>query len=148
MTRDDASLRSIMVMMMMMVVMVMASGSDHNPRGPAIGVMVVMMMVVTPHHDKLRQFNVRWRHGSGFIDRLQQRRGVRDRLQQVGEGTRPQHVARCRTRSGLSGIECSERRRRSQKSSDLLVHRFSSSDVSPSTLPAVGNAGIGRWFRW
>jgi hypothetical protein len=93
-------------MVMMVVVVVVASGSDHDPRGPAIGVMVVMMMMVTTHHDKLRQFDIRWRHGGGFIDRLQQRRGVRDRLQQVGEGTRPQHVARGWTRSGLSGVEC------------------------------------------
>jgi hypothetical protein len=94
------------MVMMMVVVVVVASGSDHDPRGPAIGVMVVMMMMVTTHHDKLRQFDIRWRHGGGFIDRLQQRRGVRDRLQQVGEGTRPQHVARGWTRSGLSGVEC------------------------------------------
>jgi hypothetical protein len=93
----------VMVVMVMVVVMV-ASRSDHDPRdNPAIGVVVVMMMVVviTTHHDQLRHFDIRWRRGTGFVNSLQQRRGVRDRLQQVGEGIRPQDVARGRTRRSL-----------------------------------------------
>jgi hypothetical protein len=120
---DDARRRSIVVVVVMMVVM--ASGPEHDPRDdPAIGVMVVVVMMVTTHHDKLRHLDIPRRRRSGFVDRLQQRRGVRDRLEQVGEGIGPQDVGRRRTWNGrgLGGTECSERRHRSQKSCDLLFH--------------------------
>ncbi len=45
---------------MMVMVMVMAAWPDHDPRNEAaIGVMMVMMMMVATHYDKLRHFQVR-----------------------------------------------------------------------------------------
>src|SRR5258708_29580408 len=124
-------------MMVMMVVMVMTVSARHDddagrliiPIISAISVVVVMMMVMV-ELGKLNVF-VRRRGRRGFIDRLQQRSRVRDRLEKVGEGIRPQNVgwSRTRGRRGLRGIECPERRHRSQKSSDLLVHFLSSNSM-------------------
>jgi hypothetical protein len=124
--------------MMMVVVMVMIPAVSRRYHDDArsiasIGMMMVVMMVVLTDVE-LRQLDVfvRRRAGSGFVDRLQQRCGVRDWLQQLGERIRPQYIARGRTRRrrGLSGVECPERRYRSQKSSDPLFHIFSSSTVT------------------
>src|SRR3979411_441970 len=77
-----------------------------------------------------------------FIGGLQQRGGIRDRLEQLGKGIRPQHVGRGRTWSwrSLSGIECSERSHRSQKSSDLLFHILLQLTCRRAQYPTVGNA--------
>jgi hypothetical protein len=101
---------------MMMVVMVMMMPAH----------VVVVMVVVMTHHDQLRQFDVGLRGGRGLVDDLQQRRRIRDRLEQAGEGVRTHDVGRDRHRRGLSGAQGPERRHRPQKSSDLLIHRFSS----------------------
>src|SRR5258708_19189207 len=126
------------VMMVMMVMTVSARHDDDAgrliiPIISAICVVVVMMMVVVVVMVELGKLNVfvRRRGRRGFIDRLQQRSRVRDRLEKVGEGIRPQNVgwSRTRGRRGLRGIECPERRHRSQKSSDLLVHFLSSNSM-------------------
>jgi hypothetical protein len=117
----------VMVMMMMAV-----SGHDDDP-GPITiiivsAILAVVMMVVVVMMIELGELHISVRRlgRRRFIDSLQQRSRVRDRLQQVGEGIRPQNVARGRTRRwrGLSGIQCPERRHRSQKPSDLLFHFF------------------------
>jgi hypothetical protein len=120
---------------MMVVVMVMVaavSGHDDDP-GPITRVIVsailavVMMVVVMMVMIELGELHISVRRldRCGFIDSLQQRSRVRDRLKKVGEGIRPQDVARGRTWRwrGLSGIQCPERRHRSQKPSDLLFHK-------------------------
>ena len=78
------------VMMVMVVVMIPAvpiTGGNNNPRSsPIIAVMVVMVMVMMmvlykelSHSD--------FRRASGFIDSPQLFHSIRNRLQQVGEGT-------------------------------------------------------------
>ena len=119
----------VMVIMMMMAV----SGHDDDP-GPITIIIVsailavVMMVVVMMMMIELGELHISVRRlgRRRFIDSLQQRSRVRDRLQQVGEGIRPQNVAWGRTRRwrGLSGIQCPECRHRSQKPSDLLFHFF------------------------
>ena len=108
----------MVVVMVMMVVIPAVSRRHHDDARSiaSIGMMMVVMVVLTDV--ELRQLDVlvRRRAGSGFIDGLQQRCGVGDRLQQLGEGIRTQYIARGRTRRrrGLSGVECPERRHRSQ----------------------------------
>jgi len=76
---------SIVVVMMMMVVVSVAM-RHHDNHGPAP--MAVMMVVVVMVME-LRELDVvcrrRW---FAFIDRLQLRLGVWDRLQQIGERIR------------------------------------------------------------
>jgi hypothetical protein len=75
----------VVVMMMMMVVVVSVAMRHHDNHGPApMAVMMVVMVVM-----ELRQLNVvRRQRRFAFIDRLQLRLGVRDRLQQIGERIR------------------------------------------------------------
>ena len=111
---------------MMVVVMMVPARRYHDPgNDPAIGVvMVVVMMVMKLHHLDIA---IRRRSRRRLIDGLQHGRSIRDRFQKVGERTGPQHVGRRRTdRRGLGGIERPERRHRSQKSGDPLFHGFSS----------------------
>src|ERR1700682_809601 len=135
--------------MMVMVVMVITTISGHHDDAGAIpliaisaieAVMMVMMMII--ELSKLDIF-VRRRSRPGLIDCLQQRSGVRDRLEKGGEGIGPQDIGRGRTWNwhSLSSVECSERRHRSQQSSDLLFHILLHS-MSPGALPGVCNAGI------
>ena len=57
------------------VMVVMASGPEHDPRDdPAIGVMVVVVMMVTTHHDKLRHLDIPRRRRSGSPSRTASRR--------------------------------------------------------------------------
>jgi hypothetical protein len=119
----------MVVMVMMMVVPVaMRHHDDHRPT-PVVMVMMVVVMV------ELGELNIVFsgRRLTLFVDRLQHRFGVRDRLQQIGEGIRLQDVCRRRSWCSLGGVQCSERRHRSQKSSDLLVHKVSSKAHSPGT---------------
>jgi hypothetical protein len=117
----------------MMVVMVMvATISRHHDDGPIPApttVMVMVMMVVI-----LCELDIFIRRGDRprFIDRLQQRRSIRNRLKQVRKGICPQNIGRGRTwnRRRLSSVECSERRHRAQKSSDLFFHIFFSNDFA------------------
>jgi len=70
-------------MMVMVMMMVAAMRQDHDDGRPPPHVVVVVMVVMM----ELGELNVvlrRLRRGL-FIDRLQQRLGVRDRLQQIGE---------------------------------------------------------------
>lgn len=72
---------------MMVVVMMMmpaAMRQDHDDRRPPSHVVVVVMMMVVVELGELNVVLRRLRRGL-FIDRLQQRLGVRDRLQQIGE---------------------------------------------------------------
>ena len=137
--------------MMVMVVMVITTISGHHDDAGAIpliaisaieAVMMVMVMMMIVELSKLDIF-VRRRSRPGLIDCLQQRSGVRDRLEKVGEGIGPQDIGRGRTWNwhSLSSVECSERRHRSQQSSDLLFHILLHS-MSPGALPGVCNAGI------
>jgi hypothetical protein len=131
--RAIASVAVVAVMMVVMMVVMMPETRRHHHDAWPIGVMMMVMVVMMgADHDELRQRDVRWPGRRGFIDRFQQSRRIRDRLEQVGEGIRPQDVARggTRGRCSLNGIHCPERRHRSQKSSDLLIHMFSSSGVS------------------
>jgi hypothetical protein len=126
-------------MVVMMMVMVMVTARRYHDPGDvtAIGVMVVMMvMVITADADNdLGQLDIRVRRlgRRRFIDGLQQFGRVRDRFEQVGEGIRPHHVCRGRSRRSLSGVHRPERRYRSQKSSYLLIHRISSNEQLPVT---------------
>jgi hypothetical protein len=134
-----------MVVVVMMVMMPIARDDDD-----AVAVrmmMVVVMVVITADADNdLGQLEVRVRGlgRSGFVDGLQQFGRVRDGFEQVGEGIRPHDVCRGRSwrRSGLSGVHCPERRHRSQKSSYLLIHKFSSNEHC-----AYRNAADPGWFR-
>src|SRR6202165_5691790 len=134
------------IVVMVVVMITTISGHHDDPRAipliaiSAILAVVMVMMVVVIELGKLDIF-VRRRSRPGFMDRLQQRSSVRDRLQPVCEGIGPQDVGRGRTwnRRGFGAGECSERRYRSQKSSDLLFHTLS---------PRVTFAGcITRWWQ-
>jgi hypothetical protein len=118
----------MMVMVMMVVPVAMRHHDDHRPT-PVVMVMMVVVMV------ELSELNVvlSGSRRTLFIDCLQHRLGVRDRLQQIGEGIRLQYVCRRGCRCSLGSVQCSERRHRSQKSSDLLVHKVSSKAHSPGT---------------
>ena len=123
----------------MMVVMVMVTAiSRHDDDGPTPTMVVVMVVI-------LCELNIFIRRGDRprFIDRLQQRRSIRNWIEKVRKGISPQNISRGRTwnRRRLSGVECSERRHRAQKSSDLFFHIFSSDDCR-AQRPAVGNRNI------
>jgi len=104
----------VMMMMMMMMVMVVipAPSWRHHDHARSISppamMMVVMMMVLTDK--ELRHLHVVVGCGAGrrFIYCLQQGCGIWNRLQQVRERIRPQHLARDRTWGSLSGIERTE----------------------------------------
>jgi len=102
--------------MMMMVVMVMVPEPRwHDDDAPPVAVvMMVVVMVVVWKHNELGELDVRLRRRPRFIDRLQRRRGVRNRLKQVRERIRSQHVGRGRNGRGLSGIDGANRRYRAQ----------------------------------
>ena len=79
------------VMVMMVVVMIAVttiSGRHHDDAGLIISaILAVVMVVVMMMMVELRQLDAvlrRWNR-RGFIDRLQRRCGVRDRLQKLGE---------------------------------------------------------------
>ncbi len=132
-----AMMMMMMVMMVMMVMVVMmvavaVTARHDDDAGPITAIVVpailavvmvmvilaVVMVMVMVVMIKLSQLDVvvRRRDRRRFIDGLQQRRGVRDRLQQVGEGIGPQHVGRRRTwiRRSLGATKRAERRHRSQ----------------------------------
>jgi hypothetical protein len=80
-----------MVMVMVVVIAIIATISGYHDDArpiplitisPVGAVMVVVMMVII-----LRQLDIfiGRRSGPGFIDGLQQRRGIRNRLKQIGE---------------------------------------------------------------
>ena len=73
-----------MVVMMMVVVVVVAMRHDDDDGPPVPTVMVMMVVVVMMELGKLNVVFRRWRRDL-FIDGLQHRLGVRDRLQQIGE---------------------------------------------------------------
>ena len=86
----------MMVVVMMMMVMVSAitiTGPYNDTRSVAaiIAVMVMMMMMMVLNKE-LSQSDL-WRD-CGFIDSLQLFHGIRNRLQQVGEGTGLQDLRR------------------------------------------------------
>jgi predicted nucleic acid-binding OB-fold protein len=73
---------SIVVVVVVVMMVVSVAMRHHDNHGPAP--MAVMMVVM-----ELRQLNVvRRQRRFAFIDRLQLRLGVRDRLQQIGERIR------------------------------------------------------------
>jgi hypothetical protein len=84
------------VMMVVVMVMVAVAGAGHDDDAGTVTVrvsamvvvMVMMMVMMTVKLGKLDIF-VRRLGRSGFIDRLQQRGRVRDRLQQLSEGIGP-----------------------------------------------------------
>jgi hypothetical protein len=72
----------MMVVVMMVMVVVMPMGHpDDDARPISVMVMVVVMVI-------LRELNISIlrRRGPLLVERLQQRAGIRDRLQQVGIG--------------------------------------------------------------
>jgi len=108
----------MMVVMMVMVMMVIPAPSRRyhdDARSISTPAVMVMMMMVVLTDKELRYLRVfvRGRGGRRFIYRLQQGRGIRNRLKQVRERIRPQHLARGRTWRSLSGIERPQRRYRS-----------------------------------
>jgi hypothetical protein len=141
-------------MMVMVVVMITTISGHHDDAGAipliaisAIEAVMMVMVVMMVELNKLDIF-VRRRSRPGFIDCLQERSGVRDRLEKVGEGIGPQDIGRGRTWNWRSfgGVECSERRHRSQESSDLFFHILLHS-MSPGALPVVCSAAPEKWFR-
>jgi hypothetical protein len=74
----------MVVVVMMMVVTVAMRHHDHHGPAPMAVMVVVMVMMELRELDIVRR---RWRRFA-FIDGLQLRLGVRDRLQQVGERIR------------------------------------------------------------
>ena len=88
----------------MMVVMVMVTTiSRHHDDGPTPTIVVVVMVVI------LCELNIFIRRGDRprFIDRLQQRRSIRNWIEKVRKGISPQNIYRGRTcnRRRLSGVE-------------------------------------------
>jgi hypothetical protein len=122
----------MMMMVVVVVVMMVPVAMRHHDDHRAAPVVMVMMVVVVM---ELSELNVvlSGRRRTLFIDCLQHRLGVRDRFQQIGKGIRLQYIRRRRCRCSLGSVQCSERRHRSQKSSDLLVHKVSSKAHSPGT---------------
>ena len=108
-------------------------------RGAISVMMMVMVVMIAADHDELRQREVLRPGRRGFIDRLQQLGRIRDRLEQFGERICPQDVARggTRRRCGLGGVQRPERRHRSQQSSDLLIHKFSSNECVQGAIAAL-----------
>jgi len=101
--------------MMMMVVMVMVPEPRwHDDDAPPVAVVMMVVVMVVWKHNELGELDVRLRRRPRFIDRLQRRRGVRNRLKQVRERIRSQHVGRGRNGRGLSGIDGANRRYRAQ----------------------------------
>ena len=85
---------AVEAVMMVMVVMMITTISGHHNDARAIPLIaisaikaVVMMVMVVVVTVILRQLDIFIRRGNGlgFIDSLQQRRGIRDRLKQIGE---------------------------------------------------------------
>ena len=93
-------------MVMMVVMTVPVAGNHDHPRRVAAVVAMVMMMVVMMVMVELRELNVLARRG-GFVDGLQRRRCIRDRLQQLRERICLQDV--CRGGRGLGGTDSAER---------------------------------------
>ena len=144
------SVAVVMVMVMMVVVMVVVAPPvrhhhDMRPTTPVMVMVVVMMMVIS------RELNIfiRRRSRSGFVDRLQHRRSVRDRFKQVGERIRFQNVGRCRTRhrGSLRRTECSECRHRSQQAGDFSSHGVLSNHA-PGALPGRLERRLGTKVPW
>jgi hypothetical protein len=144
-------------MMMMMMIVIVTVSARHNDDAGRISiiiiisaikavVMVMMVVVMIVELNRLDIF-VRRLGRSGFIDRLQQRSRIPDRLKQVSEGIGPQDVGRRRTGNwrGLCGIKYPERRHGPQQSSDLFFHLFLQLMLQ-CALRDFGNAAIERWF--
>jgi hypothetical protein len=127
--------------MMVVVMMTVAMRHHDDHRAAPMAVMMVVVMVM-----KLRELDVvrRRRRGFAFIDRLQLRLGVWDRLQQIGERIRLQNVDRRRCRRCLSSIQGPERRHRSQKSSNLLVHMSPPKGLKPRNATRTPRDGSAR----
>ena len=89
--RSASVIATEVVVMMMVVVMPMASDHDHGSTTP-MAVMVMVMVVVVMVLGEL-DVCVGGR-GLTFVDDLQDRRGIRDRLQQVGVGIGLQRIRR------------------------------------------------------
>jgi uncharacterized paraquat-inducible protein A len=132
---------SIVVVMMVVVMVVTVAMRHHdNHRAAPMAVMMVVVMMM-----ELRELNVvRRQRRFAFIDRLQLRLGVRDRLQQIGERIRLQNVDRRRCRRCLSSIQGPERRHRSQKSSNLLVHMSPPKGLKPRNATRTPRDGSAR----
>jgi hypothetical protein len=75
----------VVVMVMMMVMVVMPVRDDHDPRSAISVVMVVVMMVILRELD----ISIRGRRRLLFVDHLQERARIRDRLQELGIGVGP-----------------------------------------------------------
>ena len=108
--------------MMVMVAEPIPRHHDHARRIAAVEAVMVMMVVVMMMIVELSDVKVLMRSGwRRFIDRLQCRCCVRDRLQQLGEGTGVQDV--CRSRRRLSRSGRAQRGHGAEKSGDFLFHR-------------------------
>src|SRR5260370_34756664 len=107
-------------MMVMVVMMITTISGHHDDAGAipliaisAIEAVMMVMVVMMVELNKLDIF-VRRRGRPGFIDCLQERSGVRDRLEKGGGGIGPPDIGRGRALEwrSLSSGGCSERRRR------------------------------------
>jgi len=107
----------VVMMVMVMMMMVPAPSRRYHDHARSIStpavMMVMMMMVLTDKELRHLRVFIRGRGGRRFIYRLQQGRGIRNRLKQVRERIRPQYLARGRIWGSLSGIERPQRRYRS-----------------------------------
>jgi hypothetical protein len=74
----------MVVMMMVVMVMMMPMGHPDDDTRP-ISVMMVVVMVILRELD----ISIRGRRRPLFVDRLQERARIRDRLQQLGIGVGP-----------------------------------------------------------
>jgi hypothetical protein len=102
---------SIVVMVVVMVVMPMGH-PDDDARPISVMMMMMVVMVILRELD----ISVPRRRRPLFVERLQQRARIRDRLQQVGIGIGLQRVGRGWRWRGMRSPHRSERCHRSQKS--------------------------------
>jgi hypothetical protein len=106
----------VIVVVMMMIPITTVSARHYDNAAFIISAILAVVMVMVVMMIELGHLDVmlrRWNRG-GFIDRLQQRRGVRNRLKQIGKRIRPQSLGGSRYRRCLGGTNGSERRHGSQ----------------------------------
>ena len=115
----------VVVVVVVVMVMVMPVAFDHH-RGPPLGMM--MMMVSLSELDGALGPGCR-----AFIHRLERRRSVRDRLQQIGIGIGLKHVGWWRRGRRLYRADRTERGYRAKKAGDFLVHGVFSGALLPGT---------------
>ena len=97
----------VVVMVVMVIPPVPITWGNNNPRSsPIIAVMVVMVMMMVLY--KELSHSDFWR-ASGFFDSLQLFHGIRNRLQQVCEGTGLQYFRRVGRGCGLRWVERRQR---------------------------------------